>query len=221
MNVYLILGTVKSEGSLEIFTIWGLLGNFSKIRRRRGSFSLVSALASLCLSYQTEGDASSLTMHNMTHASKRTASMWWEWRRVRSCRRRKGKDTSNLGLGCEKNLDFEHCIKLLLDIHGRKSTKLLLVLAEKCRGCTTTVSAALCFCLMMAATHSTTQTSHTVQTSTFRMRSHLLLEKNGEGNKRKKKDYFGVDERKGGVCAGLSWQKEKVTKGMKAVIPFN
>lgn len=53
-------------------------------------------------------------------------------------------------------------------------------------------SAALCFCLMMAATHSTTHTSHTVQTSTFRMRSHLLLEKNGEGNKRKKKDYFGV-----------------------------
>lgn len=54
------------------------------------------------------------------------------------------------------------------------------------------MSAALCFCLMMAATHSTTRTSHTVQASTFRMRSHLLLEKNGEGNKRKKKDYFGV-----------------------------
>lgn len=48
--VYLILGTVKSDGSLEIFTIWGLLGNFSKILSLRGSFSLVSALASLCLS---------------------------------------------------------------------------------------------------------------------------------------------------------------------------
>lgn len=49
---YLILGTVKSDGSLEIFTIWGLLGNFSKILSRRGSFSLVSALASLCLSFR-------------------------------------------------------------------------------------------------------------------------------------------------------------------------
>lgn len=47
---YLILGTVKSEGSFEIFTICGRLGNFSKIRNRRGSFSLVSALASLCFS---------------------------------------------------------------------------------------------------------------------------------------------------------------------------
>lgn len=46
---------------------------------------------------------------------------------------------------------------------------------------------------MMAATHlPTTHTPHTVQTTTFRMRSHLLLEKNGEGNKRKRKDYFGV-----------------------------
>ncbi len=47
---YLILGTVKSDGSLEIFTICGRLGNFSKIRNRRGSFSFVSALASLCFS---------------------------------------------------------------------------------------------------------------------------------------------------------------------------
>lgn len=50
MHKYLILGTVKSEGSFEIFTICGRLGNFSKIRNRRGSFSLVSALASLCFS---------------------------------------------------------------------------------------------------------------------------------------------------------------------------
>lgn len=48
MLSYLILGTVKSEGSFEIFTICGLFGNFSKIRRRKGSFSLVSAFASLC-----------------------------------------------------------------------------------------------------------------------------------------------------------------------------
>lgn len=47
---YLILGTVKSDGSLEIFTICGLLGNFSNIRKRKGSFSFVSALASLCFS---------------------------------------------------------------------------------------------------------------------------------------------------------------------------
>lgn len=53
-NGYLILGTVKSEGSLEIFTIWGLLGNFSKIRRRNGSFSLVSAFASLCFNWKKE-----------------------------------------------------------------------------------------------------------------------------------------------------------------------
>lgn len=37
-----------------------------------------------------------------------------------------------------------------------------------------------------------THTPHTVQITTFRMRSHLLLEKNGEGNKRKSKDYYGV-----------------------------
>lgn len=49
---YLIFGTVKSEGSLDIFTIWGLLGNFSKIRRRNGSFSFVSAFASLCFNYK-------------------------------------------------------------------------------------------------------------------------------------------------------------------------
>lgn len=56
-------------------------------------------------------------------------------------------------------------------------------------------SAALGFCLMMAATHlptTHTHTAHTAQTTTFRMRSHLLSEKNGEGNKRKRKDYFGV-----------------------------
>lgn len=47
---YLIFGTVKSEGSFEIFTICGLFGNFSKMRRRNGSFSFVSALASLCFS---------------------------------------------------------------------------------------------------------------------------------------------------------------------------
>lgn len=48
-------------------------------------------------------------------------------------------------------------------------------------------SAALCLCLMMAAIHlSTTHTAHTIQTTTFRMGSHLLLEKNGEGNKKKK-----------------------------------
>lgn len=50
--IYLIFGTVKSEGSLEIFTICGLLGNFSKIRRRSGNFSFVSAFASLCFSYK-------------------------------------------------------------------------------------------------------------------------------------------------------------------------
>lgn len=39
-------------------------------------------------------------------------------------------------------------------------------------------SAALCFCLMMAAIHlSTTHMAHTIQTTTFRMGSHLLLEK--------------------------------------------
>ncbi len=75
--------------------------------------------------------------------------------------------------------------------------RLSLVLREKtvkCRGFTKDLkSAALRFRLMMAATHlPTTHTPHTVQTTTFRMRSHLLLEKNGEGNKRKRKDYFGV-----------------------------
>lgn len=49
---YLIFGTVKSEGSFEIFTICGLFGNFSKMRRRKGSFSFVSALASLCFSWK-------------------------------------------------------------------------------------------------------------------------------------------------------------------------
>lgn len=77
-------------------------------------------------------------------------------------------------------------------------------------------SAALCFCLMMAATHlPTTHTAHTVQTTTFRMRSHLLSEKNGEGNKRKRKDYFGVvnGEKKATLgimcmCAGLAlWHR--------------
>lgn len=68
------------------------------------------------------------------------------------------------------------------------------VAGEKCE----MQSAALRLCLMMAATHlptthTRTHTHHVqYQTTTFRMRSYLLLEKNGEGNKRKRKDYFGV-----------------------------
>lgn len=68
---YLILGTVKSDGSLEIFTICGRLGNFSKIRNRRGSFSFVSALASLCFSCEEKPEDSFATNVSFCDSAER------------------------------------------------------------------------------------------------------------------------------------------------------
>lgn len=74
MKLSLILGTVKSEGSFEIFTICGLFGNFSKILKRKGSFSLVSAFASLCfscLSFFRSSSSSKLSKITATNKLRR------------------------------------------------------------------------------------------------------------------------------------------------------
>lgn len=74
--------------------------------------------------------------------------------------------------------------------------------------------AALYFCQMMAATHlPTTLTTHTVQTTTFRMRSHLLFRKEGRRQQKIKKRKITLErlmEKRNSndrimcMCAGLS-----------------
>ena len=86
-------------------------------------------------------------------------------------------------------------------------------------------------------THTHRHTPHIAPTSTFRMSSHLLSEKNGERNKRKKKkrqitlEWF-MDKRKGWdsennvhVCwpkhCGIGRRNKKMTKERNQLFPFN